>query len=87
MWTVSQWRELNPKPSVFLHGAGYVACCASGSGARPKSASIISICAFSDNVPEIVRTLHNGLITTNNKVRGLRESPPPAYCMADTARA
>lgn len=58
------------------HDVSYRACYAPGSGVTSESASIIFICAFSDNVPEIVHTLYNGLITTNNGVRGLRESPP-----------
>ncbi len=70
-------RVVQPLNLVFSpHDGGYIACCAPDSGARSMSASIIFICAFSDNVPEIVRTLYNGLIATNNKVRGFGESPP-----------
>lgn len=55
---------------------GYTGCRAPVSGDLPRSASIIFFCAFSDNVGEIVRTLHNGLVRTNRKVRGIRENPP-----------
>lgn len=55
---------------------GYIGCRAPVSSALPWSASIIFICAFSDNVGEIVRTLHNDLVRTNRKVRGIRENPP-----------
>lgn len=54
----------------------YIAYSAPGRGARFRSASIIFICAFSDNVPASVRTLHNSARTTNNMLRRLWESPP-----------
>lgn len=50
---------------------GYNGCRAPVSDALPRSASIIFICAFSDNVDEIVRTLHNGLTRTNRRERGI----------------
>lgn len=84
-WTVSRCSVKNKTPFFFFsspftpparRGQTYAPCCAATSGARSRSASIIFICAFSDNVPGIVRTLYNGVITANNKVRGIPESPP-----------
>ncbi len=70
--------RLVQKTSYFPHDDGYryTACSAVDSGARFRSASIFFICAFSHIVPEILRTLYNCLITTNKRVRGIRQSPP-----------
>ena len=69
--------RLQPRILVFFsHDAGYTVRRAPDSRVGSGATSIIFICAFSDNVPEIVRTLYNCPITTNDKVRRLRESPP-----------
>lgn len=77
LWTVSRSGSFTRQTLVlFPHDVGYTAWCALNTSAGSRSASIIFTCAFSDNVPEIVRTLYNCLMITNNKVRGLWESPP-----------
>lgn len=75
LW-VDEGCSVKYKTSCFSHDAGYAAYCAPDNDARFWSASTTFICAFSDNVPEILRTLYNCVSTANNKVRGLRESPP-----------
>lgn len=52
---------------VFQRVADYLPCSVLDRGASRNYG--ILICAFSDNVPEIVRALHDDLITTNRKLR------------------